>query len=52
MVSTCKKPGEEGKTPLWMSRDLLVELKDKKEIHRQWKQRHDDGALSLQFALS
>ncbi|KFQ75677.1 hypothetical protein N337_11763, partial [Phoenicopterus ruber ruber] len=34
----CKKSGKEGKRPAWLSQDLLVKLKAKKEMHRQWKQ--------------
>jgi len=34
-----KKSGKEGKRPAWPSRDLLVKLKGKTEMHRQWKQR-------------
>lgn len=35
-----KKLGKEGRTPAWLSKDLLVKLKCKKEIHRQWNQGH------------
>jgi len=34
----CEKSGKDGKRPAWLSRDLLVKLKGKKEMHRQWKQ--------------
>jgi len=37
-VPRCKKTDKEGKRPAWPSQDLLVKLKDKKELHRQWKQ--------------
>ncbi|KFQ85226.1 hypothetical protein N337_10020, partial [Phoenicopterus ruber ruber] len=37
-IPGCKKSGKEGKRPAWLSRDLLVKLKGKKEMHRQWKQ--------------
>ncbi|KGL92594.1 hypothetical protein N301_15996, partial [Charadrius vociferus] len=37
-IPRCKKPGKEGKRPAWLSQDLLVKLKGKKEMHRQWKQ--------------
>jgi len=33
-----KKSGKEGKRPAWLSQDLLVKLKGRKEMHRQWKQ--------------
>lgn len=33
-----KKSGREGKRLAWMSQDLLVKLKGKKEMCRQWKQ--------------
>ncbi|KAK4816005.1 hypothetical protein QYF61_010873 [Mycteria americana] len=39
-ISRYKKTGKEGKRPAWLSRDLLVKLKGKKEMHRQWKQGH------------
>ncbi|KAK4830251.1 hypothetical protein QYF61_009318 [Mycteria americana] len=34
----CRKSGKEGKRPAWLSRDMLVKLKSKRELHRQWKQ--------------
>ncbi|KFQ63342.1 hypothetical protein N334_13791, partial [Pelecanus crispus] len=37
-VPKCKKSGKEGKRPTWLSRDVLVKLKNKRELHRQWKQ--------------
>jgi len=37
-VPRCKKSGKEGKRPAWLCRDLLVKLKGKRELHRQWKQ--------------
>jgi len=37
-VPRCKKSGKEGKRPAWLSQDLLVKLKSKRELHRQWKQ--------------
>ncbi|PKU42375.1 hypothetical protein llap_7322 [Limosa lapponica baueri] len=36
--SRCKKSGEEGKRSAWLSRNLLVKLNGKNEMHRQWKQ--------------
>ncbi|KFZ68978.1 hypothetical protein N338_01487, partial [Podiceps cristatus] len=36
-VPKCKKSGKAGKRPAWMHRDVLVKLKGKKEMHRQWK---------------
>ncbi|KFQ59414.1 hypothetical protein N334_04442, partial [Pelecanus crispus] len=38
-VPKCKKSGREGKRSAWLSQDLLVKLKSKRELHRQWKQR-------------
>ena len=38
LIPRCKKSGKEGKRPAWLSQDLLVKLKGKKEMHRQWKQ--------------
>jgi len=37
-IPMCKKSGKEGKRSAWLSGDLLVKLKGKKEMHRQWKQ--------------
>ncbi|KFQ61696.1 hypothetical protein N334_12538, partial [Pelecanus crispus] len=37
-VPKCKKSGKEGKRPAGLRRDLLVKLKSKRELHRQWKQ--------------
>ncbi|KFQ53833.1 hypothetical protein N334_03108, partial [Pelecanus crispus] len=37
-VRKCKTAGKEGKRPAWLSRDLLVKLKSKRELHRQRKQ--------------
>ncbi|KAK4825160.1 hypothetical protein QYF61_024549 [Mycteria americana] len=37
-VPRCRKLGKEGKRPAWLSRDMLVKLKSKRELHRQWKQ--------------
>ncbi|KFQ63779.1 hypothetical protein N334_06073, partial [Pelecanus crispus] len=37
-VPKCKKSGKEGMSPAWLSRDMLVKLKSKRELHRQWKQ--------------
>ncbi|KFQ70162.1 hypothetical protein N335_13707, partial [Phaethon lepturus] len=38
LIPRCKKSGKEGKRPACLSRDLLVKLKGKKEMHRPWKQ--------------
>jgi len=38
LVPRCKKSGKEGKRLAWHSQDLLVQLKGKRELHRQWKQ--------------
>lgn len=35
----CKKSRKDGKRHEWISWDLLVKLKDKKEMQRQWEQR-------------
>jgi len=37
-VPGCKKSGKEGKRLTWLSQDLLVKLKSKRELHRQWEQ--------------
>ena len=39
-IPTCKKWGKEGRRPAWLSEDLLVEPKCRKEMHRQWTQGH------------
>ncbi|KFQ81576.1 hypothetical protein N335_14481, partial [Phaethon lepturus] len=38
LIPKCKKSGKEGKRPAWLSQDLLVKLKGKREMNRQWKQ--------------
>jgi len=38
-VPRCKKSDKEVKRPAWLSQDLLVKLKAKRELHRQWKHR-------------
>ncbi|PKU32580.1 nedd4-binding protein 2-like 2 [Limosa lapponica baueri] len=35
---SCKKSSKKGKRPAWLSQDLLVKLKGKKELQRQFKQ--------------
>ena len=37
-IPRCKKSGKVGKRLAWSSRHLLVQLKGKKEMHRQRKQ--------------
>jgi len=37
-VPRCKNSGKERKRPAWLSGDLLVRLKSKRELCRQWKQ--------------
>jgi len=37
-VPRCNKSGKEGKRPAWLSQDLLVKLKGKRELCRQWNQ--------------
>ena len=44
-VPRCKKSGKEGKRLVWLSQDLLVKLKSKRELHRRWKQ----GQLSWEL---
>jgi len=34
-VPRCNKSGKEGKRPAWLSQDLLVKLKGKRELCRQ-----------------
>lgn len=36
----CKKANREGRKLGWLSKELLVKLRHKKEMHRQWKQEH------------
>jgi len=38
LIPRCKKSGKKGKRLAWLSRDLLVKLKGKRELHRQRKQ--------------
>jgi len=33
-----KKSGREGKRPAWLRQEMLVKLRKKRELHRQWKQ--------------
>jgi len=37
-IPRCKNSGREGKKPALRSQDLLVTLKGKRELHKQWKQ--------------
>ncbi|KFO61438.1 hypothetical protein N302_13003, partial [Corvus brachyrhynchos] len=37
-IPRSKKSGKERKRPAWLSREVLVKLKRKKQMHRQWKQ--------------
>ncbi|KFQ28626.1 hypothetical protein N331_01707, partial [Merops nubicus] len=37
-IPSCRKSGREGRSPAWLSRDLLVRLKDKMRLHKHWKQ--------------
>ncbi|PKU32688.1 nedd4-binding protein 2-like 2 [Limosa lapponica baueri] len=37
-IPRCKKSSKKGKRPAWLSQDLLVKVKDKKEWHRQFRQ--------------
>ncbi|KFZ67368.1 hypothetical protein N338_13023, partial [Podiceps cristatus] len=37
-VPRCRKAGREGKRPAWLSQDMLLKLKSKRDLHRQWKQ--------------
>ena len=37
-IPRCSKPGKESKRSAWLNQNLLVKLKCKKKIHRQWKQ--------------
>ncbi|GAB0204051.1 hypothetical protein GRJ2_002870700 [Grus japonensis] len=39
-IPMCKKWVKEGRRPSCLSKDLLIKLKCKKEIHRQWNQGH------------
>ena len=35
LIPRCKKSEKEGKRPAWLSRDMVVKLKGKEEMHRQ-----------------
>jgi len=37
-IPKCKKSGREGKRPAWLRKEMLVKLRKKRELHRQWKQ--------------
>ncbi|KFR03253.1 hypothetical protein N306_07323, partial [Opisthocomus hoazin] len=37
-IHKCKKSGREGKRPAWLRQEMLVKLRKKSELHRQWKQ--------------
>jgi len=37
-IPRCKKTAKEGKREVWLSQDLLVKLKGKKEMHKWWNQ--------------
>ncbi|KFR09813.1 hypothetical protein N306_03128, partial [Opisthocomus hoazin] len=37
-IPKCKKSGREGKRPAWLRQEMLVKLRKKRELHRQWKQ--------------
>lgn len=37
-IPMCRKSGKEDKMLAWMTSDLLVRLRGKKEMHRQWMQ--------------
>jgi len=39
-IPRCQKSGKGGKRQAQLSRDQLVTLKGKKELHRHWKQGH------------
>ncbi|KFQ36182.1 hypothetical protein N331_00749, partial [Merops nubicus] len=38
LIPSCRKSGREGKRPAWLSQDLLVRVKDKMRLQKQWKQ--------------
>lgn len=38
MIPRHKKSGKEGRSLTWLRWDLLVKIKGRKEMHRQWKQ--------------
>ena len=37
-VPRCKQSGKEGKRPAWLRQGMLIKLRKKRELHRQWKQ--------------
>ncbi|KFR04113.1 hypothetical protein Y956_00814, partial [Nipponia nippon] len=37
-IPLCKKSGRARRKPVWLSKDLLLNLRCKKEVHSQWKQ--------------
>lgn len=38
MIPRHKKSGKEGRSLTWLRWDLLVKIKGRKKMHRQWKQ--------------
>ncbi|KAK4810861.1 hypothetical protein QYF61_008833 [Mycteria americana] len=49
LIPRCRKSGKEGKRPAWLSQDMLVKLKSKRELHRQgrvtWEEYRDTARL-------
>ena len=37
-IPRCSKSGKDAKRPAWPKQDVVVKLKSKKKMHRQWKQ--------------
>jgi len=37
-IPKCKKSGRERKRPAWLTQEMWVKLRKKRELHRQWKQ--------------
>lgn len=41
MLAVIERLGVEGRRIAWLSKDPLVKLKHKRELHRWWKQGHE-----------
>ena len=39
-IPICNKSSRVGRKPKWLNKDMLVKLRQKKEMHRWWKQGH------------
>lgn len=47
-IPWCKKSEKEDKRLAWIIKNLLLKLKSKKEVHRQWRQEHHGKNVEVQ----